>query len=80
MQNLAKRIERVERALEAQPAADWFEIIKENGLERGQEILTERGMLAELTELRELMAKARALNEQWERELQAKLKSADTLG
>jgi|GEM_PF-2707155 len=69
MHNLKTRLEKIETTLHATTARDdWFEIIKENGLERGQEILAERGMTAELETLREMLVEAHAFVEQWERE------------
>lgn len=70
MRTLLTRLEKIETALRETQADEnaWFEIVKENGIERAQAILAERGMTAELAELRGLMADARAEVEQWERE------------
>ena len=48
--------------------AVFLEIVKENGMERGQAILAARGMTAELETLRALIADAHAEVERWERE------------
>lgn len=69
MKPLQTRVEQIETTLrETSARADWFEIIKAHGLERGQMILAGRGMAAELETLRVMLAEAHARVEQWERE------------
>ena len=68
---LELRIEKIESALRATRADEsdaWFEIVKEQGIARAQEILAARGMTAELETLREMMTEAHAQVAQWERE------------
>src|SRR5581483_8994857 len=70
MNTLKTRIDRAEIAWRSRRvAADsgaWFEIVKEQGVERAQIILAERGMTTELETLREMLAEAHAKVEQWE--------------
>jgi len=69
MKTLRTRVEQIETALRATAARDdWFEIVKEQGVERALVTLAERGMTAELETLREMLAEAHAKVEQWERE------------
>jgi hypothetical protein len=77
MNTLKTRLEKIETTLRATTAQeDWFEIVREMGVERAQTILAERGMTAELATLREMLVEAHALVEQWERETFGELHNA----
>ncbi len=69
MKTLQTRVEKIETTLRETAAQDdWFEIVKENGVERAQITLAARGMTTELETLRAMLAEAHAEVERWERE------------
>jgi hypothetical protein len=76
MNTLKTRIEKIETTLRAGESEDWFEIVKEQGVERALVTLAERGMTAELETLREMLVEAHALVEQWQRETFGELHNA----
>lgn len=77
MRTLQTRVEQIETTLrETSARADWFEIVKERGVERAQAILAARGMIDELETLRVMLEKAHAHAEQWERETFGEIRDA----
>jgi hypothetical protein len=67
MSNLAKRLAALETDARARYDADLFEIIKENGFEKGLAILEEMGRHTEAQAIRQVYAEARVWLIEWER-------------
>jgi replicative DNA helicase len=67
MNTLKTRIEKIETTMRAGDNDDWFEIVKEQGVERALVTLAERGMTTELETLRGRLAEAQVKALEWER-------------